>query len=102
MQHFISEVGLPLIKLKDASNATYEARAKWKQIGIQLNLTSGDLEAISKENQKSGDRLTALLDLWLRNSEEGTWAVLVEALCSPFVGHAKLAKTISKKYCHQG
>ncbi len=88
-------------EFKDVYNEMFEARAKWRQIGIQLGLTTGDLEAFSKKYHDPDNLIESVLDWWFRNNENPTWAVLIEALRSQSVGHTKLAQTIWTKY-YQG
>ncbi len=84
--------------LKQVYNAVYDARAKWRKIGLQLKLTHGDLEAINSQYQNPGDQLEQVLAQWLKGGE-ATWRQLMKALCTVPVGETALAKQTS---CQQG
>ncbi len=48
-------------------------RAKWKEIGLLLGLSIGDLDAIEKDRQHdTGTCLMSCLDQWLRNGKDNT------------------------------
>ena len=87
--------------LRVVYNELFEARAKWRRIGLELNLTSGTLDAIEQRNAVPGDRLERVLIEWL-NKETATWRELVGALYSVPVGETKLAKQLEQKYCPGG
>ena len=82
-------------------NAVFEARAKWRRIGLELDITSGTLDAIDQRFSNPTDRLEQVLSSWLSKGS-ATWKQLVEALFSVPVGETQLSKQIQKKYCHQG
>ena len=44
----------------------WEYRAKWKLIGMELQVKSGDLDAIDVNNRKVEDALLEVIKLWLR------------------------------------
>ncbi len=87
--------------LKQVYNAVFEARAKWRRIGLQLELTHGDLEAIDSHYRNPDDQLEEVLAKWLKGGE-ATWRQLTEALYSVPVGETALAKQIRMKHCQQG
>ena len=80
------------IKLNDAHlgdilNRLWDARSRWFHIGLQLSVTIGDLEAIKKDHQESGECLREMLLVWLRKTDPSpTWKALVDALNAPSVG----------------
>ena len=73
-------------------------RAKWRRIGIELNLAPGTLDAVQLKNSDSAYWLEKVLTEWL-NKETATWRELVDALNSVPVGETKLAKQLEQKYC---
>ncbi len=79
----------------------FEARAKWRRIGLELDLTDGDLEAINSDYRNHDDQLEQVLAKWLRGGE-ATWSQLTEALYSVPVGETALAKQIRMKHCQEG
>ena len=67
-------------------------RAKWRQIGIELDVTSGTLNAIEKITSEQLERL--LID-WI-NTGKATWRELVTALYSVPVGETQLARKLEQ------
>ena len=78
----------------------YEASAKWRRIGLELNLTHGTLDAIEKRSPDPADQLERVLIKWL-NKGTATWGELVKALFSIPVGEKELARSLEKKYCSE-
>ena len=73
--------------LRSIQKYMWDARSKWFNIGIQLSVTIGDLEAIKKENPDCGGCLTRVLLTWLRKgSPTPTWQSLITAMKVPAVG----------------
>ena len=79
----------------------FKARAKWRRIGLQLELAHGDLEAIDSRYRNPEDQLEQVLAKWL-NRGEATWRQLSEALYSVPVGETALAKQVRMERCQQG
>ena len=78
----------------------YEASAKWRRIGLELNLTHVTLDAIEKRSPDPADQLERVLIEWL-NKGKATWEELVKALFSTPVGETELARSLEKKYCSE-
>ena len=78
----------------------YRVRAKWRRIGIELNLPPGTLDAIEQKKSDPADWLEKVLTEWL-NKETATWRELVDALNSVPVGETKLANQLEQKYCYK-
>ena len=74
----------------------WEARSKWYNIGLELGLKAGTLEAIKQSNHCDVDNcFRATLMEWLKNSKlKPTLSSLADALKSPTVGLAQLAEDI--------
>ncbi len=87
--------------LRQVYNAVYDARARWRRIGLQLELTHGDLEAIDSHYRNPDDQLEQVLAKWLKGGE-ATWRQLMEALYSVPVGETAMAEKIRMKHCQQG
>lgn len=88
--------------LREVRKATFCLRSKWYDIGIELKMSTYDLDAIKVENpQNTKDCLTEMLKKWLSNANNPTWNNLVQALSSESVGEKKIAENIGKQYCHQ-
>ncbi len=71
-------------------------RAKWRPIGLKLELTPGTLDAIE---QAKANPLEAVLVHWLRVTVGATWKQLIDALRSAPVGEIQLAEKLELKYC---
>ena len=70
----------------------YEVRAKWYEIGLQLELHSGDLDAI--KNSSSDSYLREMLKLWLAENQSPTLKALSTALRTKAVGESRLGLSI--------
>ena len=79
----------------------FEIRAKWRRLGLELDLTPEILDAIQQRYPEAEDRLERVLLEWL-NKGTATWKQLVEALWAVPVGETKLAKDLEGKHCQQG
>ncbi len=78
-----------------------EVRADWYDIGLALNLTPGDLDAIKGPYKDSKECLRETIKEWLNTSPDPSWVVLVQALRSPIVGRESSARRLEQKYCAQ-
>ena len=77
-------------------------RANWKNIGIELNIDMGTLNAIETRQNSDPDKcLPEMLDIWLKQVDPlPSWESLAEALESPPIGEGHLAQQILReKYC---
>ena len=77
-------------------NAVWKGRAKWYNIGLQLGLIAGTLDAIRQTNNNdAGDCLTTVLKEWLRRSElQPSWSRLAVSLRALSVGLGYLAEQL--------
>ena len=84
--------------LKKVRNSVWDARAKWYDIGIELEIDVSVLEAIKSDNDDVALCLTTMLTGWLKQTTPSpTWEALADALKSPAVGCGHLAERIEKK-----
>ena len=84
--------------LKMVLNSVWDARTKWYNIGIQLDIDVSVLDAIKHDSDEVDSRLTAMLTNWLkRTTPSPNWEALADALKSPAVGYGHLAECIEKK-----
>ena len=68
---------------------------KWYNIGLELEIDPGTLDAIKTDNDNSDDRFQAMLKTWLKTVQpKPTLAALAEALQSPTVGFGHLAEQV--------
>ncbi len=79
-----------------------EVRADWYDIGLALNLTPGDLDAIKGPYKDPKECLRETIKEWFNTSPDPSWVVLVQALRSPIVGRESSARRLEQKYCTQG
>ena len=81
--------------LRKVQRAAWDARAKWYNVGLELDIDPGTLDTIKRDNDNSDDRFRAMLMTWLKMVEpKPTWEALAEALRSPTVGCGHLADLI--------
>ena len=91
---------LTITDLKTVQAALWEARPKWYNLGLQLDMAVDDLDVIERKNLKNDDEcLTDLLRQWLRQGNPPpTWKAIVKALQSPTVNLTPLACKIEDEY----
>lgn len=85
--------------LADIQRAVWEGRAKWYNIGLELGLTAGTLDAILQTNKHVvDDCFRAMLKEWLSKSDPfPTWSSLAKALRTQPVGLEQLAEQLPAK-----
>ena len=77
-----------------------DIRAKWYDIGLQLRLRVGTLDAIREQYDDPSHCLRETLKIWLKISPSPTtWKNIVEALRSLIIGEVRLATDLEQKYC---
>ena len=77
-----------------------DIRAKWYDIGLQLRISVGTLNAIKKDCNSTSDCLRETLTTWLKTCPSlPTWSNIVDALRSSTVGEVRLAADLEQKYC---
>ena len=86
------------VQYKAIRNAVWHASAVWRRLGVELELTAGDLDAIGENRSSVQDRLEEVLKMWMR-SKRATVYDLMDALRAAPVGRADLANGISE---HEG
>ena len=82
--------------LASVQRTVWDGRAKWYNIGLELGLTPGTLDAIQLANQCDPDRcFTATLKTWLRSGDlHPSWSGLARSLRAPPVGLESLAEQL--------
>ena len=69
-----------------------EVPNKWEILGLQLKIDYDQLQSISSKHQDNSLRFAAVFQLWKkRGSSSYTWATIIDALRSKFVGEVQLA-----------
>ena len=86
-------LGLGIKDLASVLKATWKARVKWYNIGLELDMDPGTLDVIKRDSDSTDERFRAMLGTWLKMVEpKPTWGALAEALRSPTVGYEHLAE----------
>ena len=84
------------MKLRDIQNELGDV-TDWYQLGVQLGISTADLDQIQMNCPRNAQQCkTKVLDLWLRNVPECSWAKLAQAV-EAIGGYALLADKIRKK-----
>ena len=74
--------------------------AKWNNLGLQLGVSVGTLNAIKKDCNSTSDCLRETLTAWLKTCPSSpTWKNIVDALRCRTVGEVRLAADLEQKYC---
>ena len=96
---FITD-NLTIDDLSEVLNEIWDARSKWKLIGLQLHFKMTDLEPIEMTRKGAVDEcFIEMLTLWLRRADPPpTWSALVAALKRRMVGFQDLAKQVESKF----
>ena len=82
------------LDLASVQTAVWDARAEWFNIGLQLGLSAGTLDAIRRTYLNvADDCFTEVLKLWLRGSGR-SWSDLARTLRVPTVGFEHLAEQL--------
>ena len=64
----------------------YDAKAKWKVLGLKLGFAIGELEAIDTMGLNVDNKLMTTLAKWLQSGKNGTWKDVAEAMEVDTVG----------------
>ena len=73
--------------------------AEWYDLGLQLKVRTGTLDAIRAEFNAPKHKLREMLKAWLNSGDNPSWKTLIDALSSRMVGASQLAATLETKYC---
>ena len=91
------------LDLKTVLNALHKAKARWYDIGIQMEVEEHVLDAIKSEFETPAACLRELVKTWLKrvNPQPASWEELVQALRSPSLreDYEKLAGELETEYC---
>ena len=87
--------------MKTTRSVLHPVRAKWRNIGIELEIDIGTLDSIEKSfHFDHTECLSRMLENWLKQTDPPpSWDAIVEALESGPVGEGHLAEQIKQKYC---
>ena len=74
-------------------------RARWYTIGICLDISPGDLDAIATDHSKDGERcLSEVLYKWTKIKSHATWEDVILMLMSRAMKEVNLAKKIKQEF----
>ena len=91
-------MSITIADLKKVYKETFEARNEWRNILLELEVSSATIDSIGvkfRDNPKECYREG--LKKWLEGGER-SWGDLVEALSSPTVDHNDIAMVIKRDY----
>ena len=89
---------LTIADLKKLYLVTFDARIKWRNILLILDVPSATIDSIGKDwSNNPEDCYREGLKEWL-NEGEKSWEAMVEALSSPIVGEVHIARTIERDH----
>ena len=98
MLYLLSDKILSINDLSDVHTKLYDARAKWFDIGLALNISHGTLESIRSEQCSNGDCLREMLAHRMQSGGDLTWADLCCCLRIPAVGRNDLTIEIRPRF----
>ena len=94
--------GTDILKDDDLAQVLREllkAKNKAYELGLELKLPQYEVESIRDTHQDPQERFTRIIEKFLKQvSPEPTWRVIVDALRSPLVNHAQLARKIEEAH----
>ena len=92
------KMSITIADLRRVYRTTFEARNKWRNILLELEVSSATIRSIGVRcRDDPEDCYREGLTEWLEGGER-SWGDLVEALSSPTVGHSDIAMAIERNY----
>ena len=95
---YVAMVDLTVSNLRELLDLTWDYRARWRFIGIQLGIDAGTLDAINVNHKTVEECLSDMLKQWL-NGTECTKSALDKALLSPQVASEGQDRNGTGMYC---
>ena len=85
--------------LFDIQEKLWDARSKWKNIGLGLKIRPPDLQVIDRNHHDDDDKFQGVILKWLQiGGKDRTWAALCKVLSARSVGHGQLAEQIRRAH----
>ena len=84
--------------LFDIQEKLWDARSKWKNIGLGLKIRPPDLQVIDRNHHDADDKFQSMILKWLQIGKDRTWAALCKVLSARSVGHGQLAEQIRRAH----
>ena len=75
----------------------FDAKTKWHQIGMLLNVDVNTLDSIKDEENDNSKRLLRMLTHWLQAGKNQTWMALDKALRNKMVARRDVADKLPKE-----
>ena len=96
--NYLCSIAVSTLTLKEIQSELNEmAAAKWYQLGMQLGIPPATLSTIENDHSRDAQRcMTEVINCWLRNTPECSWAKLAEAV-KAMGGYAVLARKLRQK-----
>ena len=92
------KMSITVADLKKVYKTTFEARNEWRNILLELEVSSATIRSIGvRYHDDPKDCYREGLSEWLEGGER-SWGDLVEALSSTTVGHSGIAMAIERDY----
>ena len=89
---------LTIADLKKLYLVTFDARIKWRNILLILDVPSDTIDSIGTKWRDNPDECYREgLKEWLKGGKR-SWEDVIKALSSPIVGHSDIARTIEKDH----
>ena len=85
--------------LFDIQENLWDARSKWRNVGLAIKIRHPDLEVIDQENRDIDAKFQSMILLWLKNGKDCTWATLCKGLEARSIGLSDLAARIRSEKC---
>ena len=86
-------------ELNDVLRVLSDKAAKWREIGLSLNLSKGELDIIKADCSGARECLMEAISKWHSNAEpRPTWKALIDALKTPAVDESVLARHLEENY----
>ena len=95
---YLCSLAASTLTLKEIQNELNElTAANWYQLGVQLGIPPATLSTIESDHPRAAQRcMTEVINWWLQNSPECSWAKLAQAV-EAMGGYTVLAEELRKK-----
>ena len=81
------------LSIKNVRGLLYDAREKWYDIGIELEINDKELDIIHDKHDDPGKCLLEIIKIWLKSISPGpTWKTLADVLRGGIINEVALAK----------
>ena len=82
------------LTLKSVRSLLFAIKKKWYSIGVELELSADELDAIKASSSDHGECLMEMIKIWLKSTNPPpTWKALSDALNSDPIDEKELGET---------